>query len=163
MFQILKHFLVVVGQQDGLFVFVPSLFDQQIELFADFGRFGQDGRFVLPFFLLLGVGKKEEETSAFRFRAFGPDATVMLQNDGACQAKPDACTGNLPVYIFLRTVERFENLFRFLFAESFTSVGHFDKQVSGFYQDGAVLSREMGEQFAFCLCDRTDTDGHLSF
>ena len=87
----------------------------------------------------------------------------MLQNDGACQAKPDACTGNLPVYIFLRTVERFENLFRFLFAESFTSVGHFDKQVSGFYQDGAVLSREMGEQFAFCLCDRTDTDGHLSF
>ena len=69
----------------------------------------------------------------------------------------------LPVYIFLRTVERFENLFRFLLAETFSGVYHLNKQVAGFYQHGAVLSREMGEQFAFCLRDRADTDGYLPF
>ena len=43
------------------------------------------------------------------------------------------------------------------------SVSELSVQVSSFYQDGAVLSREMGEQFTFRLCDRVDTDGHLSF
>ena len=87
----------------------------------------------------------------------------MLQNDGACQAESDSCTGNLLVYIFLRTIERFENLFRLLLAEPFSGIDYFDEQISAFYQYGAVLSREMGEQFTFSLCDRTDTDGYFSF
>ena len=36
----LQMFLVVIGQQNRLLIFVLGLFDQQIELFTDFGGLG---------------------------------------------------------------------------------------------------------------------------
>ena len=71
------------------------------------------------------AGEEEHEGRSFLFRTFDPDVSFVLQDDRACEAQPDPRTGYLPVYIFLRTVEWFEYLFRFFTVKPFSGIVDF--------------------------------------